>query len=419
MSDFDLVIHQARHDRTGALIDVGIRDGLIAAVEPGGIGPGARHVDAGGRMVSPALIESHFHLENALLWDGVVNQSGTLEEAIRLYAAIKRDLTPDDIMRRASLALRAAITNGVLWIRCHVDIDRVAGLHILQAILPVRERFKDLIDVQVIAFPQHGMARDPEVVDLMWAAMETGADLVGGMPHGERTMDDAARQIEIAFEIAKHYDADVDMHVDETDDPYWHSLEVLAEQTISSGYQGRVTAGHCCAMAAWDDAMAARIIGKVKAADVHVITNAPINLHLEGRRDPQPVRRGIPRVKELLEAGVNVACGQDDLQNMFYPYGRMDPLEVALITAHAAHLASPQEIQAAFDMPRYHAARALRLERYGVTVGAPANLIILDARSPVEALREHPPRRYVIRAGHILAETRTDVQLDSALQNIV
>jgi cytosine deaminase len=256
-------------------------------------------------------------------------------------------------------------------------------------------------------------------VSRKWAAMEAGANLVGGMPHGERTMDDAARQIEIAFEIARHYDVDIDMHIDETDDPYWHSLEVLADQTISNGYQGRVTAGHCCAMAAWDDTMAARIIDKVKTADVHVVTNAPINLHLEGRHDSQPVRRGIRRVKELIEAGVNVACGQDDLQNMFYPYGRMDPLEVALITAHAAHLASPQEIRAAFDMPRYHAARMLHLEHYGVTVGAPADLVILDAASPVEALRRQPPRRYVIRAGQILAETRTDAQLNPALQNIV
>jgi cytosine deaminase len=419
----DLVIRHARHDMTGARIDVGIRDGMIAAVETGGMDSGLREIDAGGCMVSPALIEAHFHLENALLWEGagegMLNQSGTLEEAIRLYARVKRDLTHDDIMRRASLALRAAITNGVLWIRSHVDIDRVAQLHILQGILPVRERFRNLIDVQVIAFPQHGMARDPEVVDLMWAAMEIGADLVGGMPHGERSMDDAARQIEIAFEIAKHYDADIDMHIDETDDPYWHSLEVLAEQTISNGYQGRVTAGHCCAMAAWDDAMAARIIDKVKAADMHVITNAPINLHLEGRHDSQPVRRGIARVKELIEAGVNVICGQDDLQNMFYPYGRMDPLEVALITAHAAHLASPQEIQAAFDMPRYNAARMLRLETYGVTVGAPANLVILDAASPVEALRRQPPRRYVIRAGQILAETRTDTLLSPELQRIL
>lgn len=411
----DLVIRNAQHDRTGARVDVGILDGVIVAVGPVGVAVGAHEIDAGGAMVSPALIEPHFHLENALLWDDALNHSGTLEEAIRLYAEVKKHLTPEDIMRRASVALRAAISNGVLWMRNHVDIDRVAQLNILNGILPVRERFKDLIDVQVIAFPQHGMARDPEVVDLMWAAMEAGADLVGGMPHGEKDMDDAARQIEIAFEIARHYDVDIDMHIDETDNPYWHSLEVLAEQTIANGYQGRVTAGHCCSMAAWDDAMAARIIDKVKAADVHVITNAPINLHLEGRHDSQPVRRGIARVKELLEAGVNVTCGQDDLQNMFYPYGKMDPLEVALITAHAAHLASPEEIQAAFDMPRYHAARMLRLDRYGVEVGAPANLVLLDAGSAVEAIRRQPPRRAVIREGRVLAQTRTVTELDPAL----
>jgi cytosine deaminase len=415
----DLVIRNARHDRTGEIVNIGIQDGLIVSIDSGdrgatGLGPAERMIDAAGAMVSPALIEPHFHLENALLWDEV-NQSGTLEEAIRIYAGIKQHLTAEDIMRRASFALKTAVTNGVLWLRNHVDVDQVAQLRLMEAILPVRERFKGLIDVQVIAFPQHGMARDPEVVDLMWGAMEMGADLVGGMPHGEHDMDDAARQIEIAFEIARHYDVDIDMHIDETDDPYWHSLEVLAEQTITNGYQGRVTAGHCCAMAAWDDGMAARIIDKVKAADIHVITNAPINLHLEGRHDSQPVRRGIARVKELLEAGVNVTCGQDDLQNMFYPFGRMDPLEVALITAHAAHLASPGEIQAAFDMPRYNAARMLRLEGYGVEVGAAANLVLIDAASPVEAIRRQPPRRAVIRAGRVLAETTVTVKTDPAL----
>jgi cytosine deaminase len=415
----DLVIRNARHDRTGEIVNIGIQDGLIVSIDSGdrgatGLGPAERMIDAAGAMVSPALIEPHFHLENALLWDEV-NQSGTLEEAIRIYAGIKQHLTAEDIMRRASFALKTAVTNGVLWLRNHVDVDQVAQLRLMEAILPVRERFKGLIDVQVIAFPQHGMARDPEVVDLMWGAMEMGADLVGGMPHGEHDMDDAARQIEIAFEIARHYDVDIDMHIDETDDPYWHSLEVLAEQTITNGYQGRVTAGHCCAMAAWDDGMAARIIDKVKAADIHVITNAPINLHLEGRHDSQPVRRGIARVKELLEAGVNVTCGQDDLQNMFYPFGRMDPLEVALITAHAAHLASPGEIQATFDMPRYNAARMLRLEGYGVEVGAAANLVLIDATSPVEAIRRQPPRRAVIRAGRVLAETTVTIKTDPAL----
>ena len=173
----DLVIRNALHDRTGQRVDVAVTGGVITAIAPDGVGPGDREIDAADAMVSPALIESHFHLENALLWDGAINQSGTLDEAIRLYAAIKRDLTPDDILRRASLALRAALANGVLWMRNHVDIDRVAGVRILEAILPVRERFKDLIDVQVIAFPQHGMARDPEVVDLVAGAVD---------PHRER-----------------------------------------------------------------------------------------------------------------------------------------------------------------------------------------------------------------------------------------
>lgn len=222
-------------------------------------------------------------------------------------------------------------------------------------------------------------------------------------------MDEAARHIEIAFEMALAHNADVDMHIDETDDPYWHSLELLAEQTIENGWQGRVTAGHCCAMSAWDDALARRVIEKVAQAEINVITMAPINLMLEGRRDSHPKRRGIARVKELLEAGVNVTCGQDDLQNMFYSFGNMDPLEVALITAHAAHMSAPHEIQTAFDMPRYHAAKNLRLQNYGLQVGDEANLVVLDAHSAVDALRRRGDRRYVIRQGRIIAETRTDV----------
>jgi cytosine deaminase len=280
----------------------------------------------------------------------------------------------------------------------------------LQGNVAVRERFEDLIDLQLIAFPQMGMARDPEVIDLMWQAMDLGADVVGGMPHAEKDMDDAGRHIEIAFEIARTYDADIDMHIDETDDPYWHSLELLAEQTIENGWQGRVTAGHCCAMSAWDDAMAERIIAKVAEAGLNVITIAPINLLLQGRGDRHPKRRGIARVKELMAAGVNVSCGQDDLQNMFYSYGNMDPLEVAFITAHAAHLSAPDEIQAAFDMPRYNAARNFRVDHYGLQVGAAANLMVLDANSAVDALRRRGDRRFVIRHGRILAETRTQTQ---------
>ena len=406
----DLVIRNARLEKRGEAVEVGIADGVISAVVSEELPEGGKEIDAEGGMISPALVEPHFHLENALIWEGALNHSGTLYEAIKVYGALKKDMPLDDLVRRATIALDSAIGNGVQWLRSHVDIDRTAQLNLLRGNVAVREKFKDVIDLELIAFPQMGMARDPEVIDLMWQAMENGADVVGGMPHAERDMDDAARHIEIAFEMARAHDADVDMHIDETDDPYWHSLERLAEQTIENGWQGRVSAGHCCAMSAWDDGMAERIIGKVAEAKINVITMAPINLMLEGRGDSHPKRRGIARVKELMEAGVNVSCGQDDLQNMFYSYGKMDPLEVALITAHAAHLSSPAEIEAVFDMPRYHAAKNFRLENYGLNVGARANLIVIDAGSAVEALRRQGDRRFVIRDGRVLVESQRDVR---------
>ena len=403
----ELVIRNGISDNTFEPIEVGIQNGKIVSVARDGLPSGDQEIDAAGGIISPAFLDPHFHLENALIWGNPVNQSGTLREAIELYAKMKRQMPIEDIVARGSQALHLAIGYGTLWMRSHVDIDQVGGLHLLEGVNEIRRRFRDLIDIQLIAFPQLGLARNPAAVDYMWQSMENGADLVGGMPHGERDMDDAARHIEIAFEIAKKYNTDIDMHIDETDDPYWHSLELLAEKTVEEGWQGRVTAGHCCAMSAWDDAMAQRIIDKVKQADLHIVTNAPVNLMIQGRKDQQPKRRGIARVKELLEAGVNVSCGQDDLQNMFYPFGSMDMLEVAMMTAHAAHLSSPKDIRAAFNMPRYNAARGRRLQNYGVHVGADANLVVIDARTDIEALRRQPDRRYVIRHGKVIVETQT------------
>jgi cytosine deaminase len=404
----DLVIRNGRSETTGEPVELGIDDGVIVAVDRTVGSRGEWEIDAAEGMISPAFFEPHFHLENAFLWDQRRVRRGTLEEAIELYAELKRHLTTQDIVARASRALRLALEHGVLWLRSHVDIDHIAGLRILEGVVAARRRFEGVMEIQLVAFPQLGLARNAEALDLMWEAMEAGCDLVGGMPHGERDMDDAARHIESVFDIAQAYDVDIDMHIDETDDPYWITLELLADQTTEVGWQGRVTASHCCAMTAWDDARAARVIDKVHRADISVITNAPINMLLQGRADPYPKRRGITRVKQLLEAGVNMACGQDDVQNMFYPYGDMDPLEVALITAHAAQLTSPDEIAAAFDMPRYNAARLWPVERYGVEIGAEANLVVLDAASPVEALRCRPPRRYVVRRGRVLIEQRTE-----------
>jgi cytosine/creatinine deaminase len=401
----DLTIHNALHDKTLEIVHIAIQNGKIVQVSSNEISPGAKSIDAQGAMISPALIEPHFHIENSLLWDtDNLNQSGTLREAIDIYAEVKVNLTPEDILQRATQTIHEAISHGTLWMRNHIDIDQYAKLDLLHAVVAAREKFKAVFDLQLIAFPQHGLARNPESVDLMWQAMENGATLVGGIPHHEKNMEDGARQIEIVFEIAKAKDANIDMHIDETDDPYWVSLELLAEKTIEEGYQGRVTAGHCTSMAAWDKKTLARVIDKVKQADISVVSNTPINLLLQGRLDEIPVRRGIARIAELIEAGVNVCCGQDDLMNMFYPFGKMDPLEVANIAAHAGHLTSPEQIQTAFDMPRYNAARNIGLQNYGVHEGADANLILLKATSAVDALRRKPERLYVIRKGEILVQ---------------
>ncbi|MDR3573254.1 MAG: amidohydrolase family protein [Anaerolineaceae bacterium] len=401
----DLTIFQARLANNDRMVNIGIENGKIVSIREEDIPSGRQTIDAQGAMLSPAFVDPHFHLENALL-NETANQSGTLQEAIQIYAAIKRDMSKSNIMERASRALRLAAANGTLWMRNHVDIDQVAKLRLLEAICEVRSEFTGIIDIQIIAFPQLGLAKNPEAVDLMWQAMEKGANVVGGMPHGEHDLADAARHIEIAFEIACARKADIDMHIDETDDPYWTTLELLADKTIEMGYQGKVTAGHCCAMAGWDDRTAARVIEKVRKAEINVVTNSPVNLLLQGRHDSQPVRRGITRVKELLEAGVNVACGQDDLMNMFYPFGCMDMLEVANFVAHAAHLSSQEHMQAAFDMPRSHAARVMHIANYGIYEGADANLVLIPASSAADALARHPIRTHVIRHGQILVQNR-------------
>jgi cytosine deaminase len=403
----DLTIHHALHDKSLELVNVGIKDGRIVTVTGDEMTPGTQSIDACGAMLSPALIEPHFHIENALLWEtDILNRSGTLHEAIDIYARAKVSLDTENILGRASRVIRDALANGTLWMRNHVDIDQYAKLSLLKSVVAVREKYKHVFDLQIVAFPQHGMARNPETVDLMWQAMESGAQVVGGIPHHEKTMDDAARQIEIAFEIAKARGVNIDMHVDETDDPYWKTLELLAEKTIEENYQGRVTAGHCTSMAAWDKKTLARVIAKVKQAGLTIVANVPVNLILQGHGDETPVRRGIARLAELLEAGVNVCCGQDDLLNMFYPFGQMDPLEVANITCHAGHLTSPDQIKAAFDMPRYNAARNIGLQNYGVHEGAEANLILLKANSAVDALRRQPERIVVIRHGEILVHNQ-------------
>ncbi len=365
-----------------------------------------RTIDTEGRLAIPGFVEPHIHLDKALILDSVrPNVSGTLTEAIEIIWERKRNYKVEEIAQRAGRVITSAIENGVTHLRTHVDVDSIGGLRPLEGVALARERYKEFIDIQIVAFPQEGILRDPGCEALMWQAMERGADVVGGMPFNEASRTDSARHIDIAFEIAKKFDADIDMHVDETDDPQARTLEILAERTVGNSWQGRVTAGHTCALAGYPDDYANAVMDKVAAARIHMIVNPATNLMLQGRLDRQPKRRGITRVRELLERGINVSFGQDCVRDTFYPFGRNDPLEIALLAAHAAHMSLPGEIEQVFAMPTFAGAKALRLDGYGLHPGDVADVVVIDAKSAAEAIRFQPPRRWVVKSGRVVAET--------------
>ena len=409
----DLIVRQGRlrgREADGSL-DLGVKDGKIAEIAPRIEAEGPT-IDATGQLVAPTFIDPHVHLDKALITESVrPNESGTLTEAIEIIWERKRNYEIEEILGRARQVVDWAVSNGTTVIRSHADVDTIGGLVPIEALVALREEVSDRIDLQIVAFPQEGILRDPGADELMDRAMELGADVVGGMPYNERTPEDSKQHVEICLQLARKYDADVDMHVDETDDVEARTLAMLADATQRHGWQGRVTAGHTCALASYPDPYAAEVIGQVEQAGIHMVTNPATNLMLQGRLDRQPIRRGITRVKELLAAGVNVTFGQDCLKDTFYPtFGQADMLEVGFLCAHAAQFSMPREVEAVFDMPTTHAARMLRLPAYGLDIGCRASFNILAAPSIQEALRTRPDRT-VIRDGRILAERRTYVTL--------
>jgi cytosine/creatinine deaminase len=385
--------------------DLAIAGGRFVAVPPGAAETSALVLDAEGRIAVPGFVEPHIHLDKALISERApVNVSGTLTEAIEILWKIKRNYAVEEITERASRVLVRAIENGISRLRTHVDVDPIGGTRPAEGLIRAKERFRDLIDIQVVAFPQEGIVKSPGTEALMREVMKLGVDVVGGMPFNEASRDDSRKHIEIVFDIAKQFDADIDMHVDETDDPSARTLEVLAELTIVNGWQGRVTAGHTCALASYPRDYADHVIAQLKKADINMIANPATNLMLQGRLDDYPKRRGVTQVKELLAAGVNVACGQDCVHDTFYPFGQNDPLEIGFLLCHASHMSQPGEIDTVMDMVTKNGARALRAPGFELAEGAAADLVILDARDARDAFATRLPRRWVIRKGKLIAE---------------
>jgi len=392
------------------LCDLGISGGRFVDIGQTSISSAQTLIlDAEGRMAVAGFVEPHIHLDKALISERApVNVAGTLTEAIEILWEIKRNYTADEIADRASRVLAQALENGITRLRTHVDVDPIGGTRPAEGLIRARERFRDLMDIQIVAFPQEGIVKSPGTEGLMREVMKLGVDVVGGMPFNEVSPADSRRHIEIAFEIAREYDADIDMHVDETDDPMARTLEVLAELTIANGWQGRVTAGHTCALASYPRNYADHVIDRLRVANVNMIANPATNLMLQGRLDDYPKRRGVTQVKELLAAGVNVACGQDCVHDTFYPFGQNDPLEIAFLLCHASQMSQPAEVLTAMEMITSNGAKALRVPDFRVTVGGVADLVVLDARDAREAFATRSPRRWVIRKGKLIAETKLE-----------
>jgi cytosine deaminase len=401
----DILVRNVAVWGSEGLRDLGIAGGHFVDIDKVQASAGTLTLDAGGRLAVAGFVEPHIHLDKALISERApANVSGTLTEAIEILWEIKRNYTVEEIADRACRVLAQALENGISRLRTHVDVDPIGGTRPAEGLIRARARFRDLMEIQIVAFPQEGIVKSPGTEALMRQVMELGVDVVGGMPFNEVSPPDSRRHIEIVFDIARQFDADIDMHVDETDDPQARTLEVVAELTIANGWQGRVTAGHTCALAGYPRDYADHVIGRLREANVNMIANPATNLMLQGRLDDYPKRRGVTQVKELLEAGVNVACGQDCVHDTFYPFGQNDPLEIGFLLCHASHMSQPAEILTVMDMVTGNGAKALRMPDFGVAVGGVADLVVLDARDAREAFATRSPRRWVIRKGKLIAE---------------
>ncbi|MWV38692.1 amidohydrolase family protein [Natrialba sp. INN-245] len=417
----DLVVRNATVPDRREPTTVVVSDGRIESITtesddagPDGVpdvnGDELTTIDADGGLVAGGFVDPHVHLDKAYVApDLPPNESGTLAEAIASIHERKADYTREDVRDRAIRAIEAHVRNGCTRIRTHVDVDTIGGLTPLEGVVAAREACVDVADVEIVAFPQEGIGQDEGTADLLERALESGADLIGGMPDNERTDADRRAHVDVCLDLAERYDVGVDMHVDETDDPAARSLEYLAAEVIDRGFDRSVTAGHTCALAAYDDPHAARVIDLVAEAGLSAITNPPTNLVLQGRHDAHPKRRGITRVDELVEAGVTVAAGQDCLLDGFYPYGRASMLETALLTAHAAQLTTAAERRLAWAFVTENAASILGVE-HGIEPGNPAtfNVFSSDVGSRHEALRRGRPPRRVVHEGAVVAETEVE-----------
>ena len=403
----DLIVRNARlAPPQTELSDIGILDGAFVEIHPRIEAEARQTIDAAGLFVTPPLVESHVHLDTAMTagqprW----NKSGTLFEGIERWSERKALLSEQDVLERATAAVTWEVAHGVLHIRSHVDICD-PDLTALRALLQLKKTMAPWVDIQLVAFPQDGILGYPGGAHLLEDALKAGADAVGGIPHYELTREDGVESLQIVFALAEKYGRLVDVHCDEIDDEQSRFVEVMSALALRTGLREMVTASHTTAMHSYGGAYAAKLLRFCAQSGINFVANPLVNIHLQGRFDTYPKRRGLTRIKEMTQMGINVSLGHDDILDPWYPMGTGSMLDVAHMAAHVGQMMGTEEQDAVFRMITYGGARTLNIEdSYGISIGMPADLVVLDASDGRDAIRRQAVARFVVSRGRIVSQT--------------
>lgn len=397
----DILLKNVIIDESNETVDIGIENGKFIKIDSQIDVSAARVIEGNGRVVIPGLVESHIHLDKALIADRLPNKSGTLQEALSVTAQLKSTFTKEDVAERAERALQMIIKRGTTHIRTHAEFDPSGGFHGFETIMELKEKYKDFVDMQVVAFPQEGIIKSPGTEEMMYRAMEMGADVVGGIPYNDT---DAKDHLDIVFKIAKEFDKDIDLHQDFKDDAEGQTIEMVCRKVIEEGYIGRLSVGHLTSLGALPDEKLKPIIELMAEAQINVMSLPMTDLHLGGRHDEFNVRRAVTPIRKLRDGGVNVVLATNNIRNPFTPYGNGDLMQVAMLAVPVAHLGGADDLPTVLPMITTGPAKALKLVDYGIAEGNDATLVLLDSVRYQEAVIDIPDRLMVIKSGKVTVE---------------
>lgn len=403
----ELLIKNARLRYTEELTDILIKDGKFNKIEPCiQVDTSIKTIDANGNLTTPPIVDPHVHLD-AVLVSGLLtrkNETGTLLEAIDIWSDWKKGLTKKMLKENARKVIDWYIANGVLRVRTHADCTDPTLLTV-ESLLELRDEVKDLIDIQVVAFPQNGVYTDPSYKDLLEESIRMGVDVIGGAPHIEYTREDGVKEVELVYDLAQKYDRLIDIHIDETGDPHSRFVEIMAKESINRDMGEISTASHTTAMHNYNNDYAYKLIGNIAKAKMNMITNPFDNAVLQNRMDGYPKKRGVTRVDEMLARGVNVSIGHDSIMDPWYSMGKASMIQAAFLLMHTGHMNGSAQVQQLFDMLTINSAKTMHLDNYGINIGNQADLVIYDAKTEDDILRLQSECTHVIRKGNIICET--------------